>query len=195
MNTATASYPAVGRQASPPAATAPELLRRAEQALNAGRLDEAAALYRQLLAANVAPGLQLFRLGLIANRRKDFDAAWELHYRALAADPELAAKVTPPTVPHHRVIGRPRYDTEEVRVCPVCGSAGQAPLMVVNCLPFNHYHPSFGPLPYRLPLGLSCRAPDIAPEPISRDELPPSAPLATTGPTISGPGTRGSFRN
>ena len=146
MTTWTASYPDAGPPAKLPAATAPLLLRRAEQALNADRLEEAAALYRQLLAANVSPGFQLFRLGVIANRQKDFDAAWELHHRALAADPELAAKLTPPTVPHHRIISRPRYDTEEVRLCPVCGSTGQAPLMVVNCLPVNHYHPCFDPV-------------------------------------------------
>ena len=31
-------------------------------------------------------------------------------------------------------------------LCPVCGGAEQAPLLVVNLLAFGHYHPSFDPV-------------------------------------------------
>src|SRR5262249_40147730 len=76
----------------------------------------------------------------------DFDGAWELHRQAIAVDPALAAKVTPPEVPHHHVVCRPDYDTEPVALCPVCAGGDQAPLMVVNCLPFGPYPPSVQPV-------------------------------------------------
>jgi SAM-dependent methyltransferase len=123
-----------------------QLFDRAEQAFAAGRHAEAAPLYRQLLAAQFLPGVQLYRLGMIANRDKDFDAAWQLHRQALEVSPLLASHITHPSSPHHDIVCRPRYDTEDVAHCPVCGSAEQTPLMVVNCLTFNHYHPSFDPV-------------------------------------------------
>ncbi len=132
----------LGKSASGPQ----ELFERAERVFAVGRLAEAVPLYRQLLADRFLPGVQLYRLGMIANRNKDWDDAWQLHRQSLEANPLLASHITPPSVSHHRIVCRPRYDTEDVPYCPVCGSAEQAPLMVVNCLPFNSYHPAFDPI-------------------------------------------------
>ena len=70
-------------------AEAEQLFRRAEAALAAGRHGEAGPLYRRLLEAGHLPGVQLFRLGTLANVHRDFRGAWELHRRALAIDPHL----------------------------------------------------------------------------------------------------------
>ena len=134
--------PLMGMSASGPQ----QLFERAEQAFAAGRNAEAAPLYRQLLAALFLPGVQLYRLGMIANRDKDFDAAWRLHRQALEVDPLLASHIAHPSSPHHHIVCRPRYETEDVGRCPVCDGVQQTPLMVVNCLPFNHYHAAFDPV-------------------------------------------------
>jgi hypothetical protein len=140
------SRPSAGPLTGMSAGGPQQLLERAEQAFAAGRHAEAAPLYRQLLAAQILPGVQLYRLGMIANRDKDFDAAWRLHRQALEVDPLLAAHITHPSSPHHHTVCRPRYETEDIPHCPICASAEQTPLMVVNCLPSKHYHPSFDPL-------------------------------------------------
>jgi 2-polyprenyl-3-methyl-5-hydroxy-6-metoxy-1,4-benzoquinol methylase len=122
------------------------LFQRAEKAWQAGNHTEAATLYRPLLHAGFQPGLILHRLATIANAQGDFAGAWELHLQAIAVDPALAAKLTAPDSPHHGVLCRQEYDLENVPACPVCGSTEQAPMMVVNCLAFNHYHPSIHPI-------------------------------------------------
>jgi tetratricopeptide (TPR) repeat protein/2-polyprenyl-3-methyl-5-hydroxy-6-metoxy-1,4-benzoquinol methylase len=123
-----------------------ELFNRAEKAYQTGNLQEATPLYRSLLHAGFQPGVMLHRLALVSNVQGDFGAAWELHLQALAVDAALAAKITPPEAPHHHIICRTSYALEEVPQCPVCGSTEQAAMMVVNCLPFNHYHPSIHPI-------------------------------------------------
>jgi tetratricopeptide (TPR) repeat protein len=136
-----------GRAVDPLAApVANELLQRAEKAFQAGRFDDAAPLYRCLLHARFQPGVMLYRLAMIANGQGDFASAWDLHLQAVAVDAALAARITPPESPHHGVVCRPQYDLEEVAACPVCGGTAQAPMMVVNCLPFSHYHPSIHPV-------------------------------------------------
>lgn len=119
---------------------------QAEEAFRQRRFDEAAVTYRQLLAANVSPAVMLWRLGAVANAQGDCERAWELHHKALVADPRLAATITPNDYPHHGVVCQPRYDTEDVPLCPVCGGAEQKPLMVVSCLDARVYHPSFSPI-------------------------------------------------
>jgi SAM-dependent methyltransferase len=123
-----------------------KLFQHAEKALGAGKLDEAATLYQQLLQANMAPGLMLYRLGMIANSRKDYHAAWDLHCRAIAADPALAARITPRRFVHHNHVCRPSYDTEEGPHCPVCQGGKQEPMMVVSYLSWSVYHPAFHPV-------------------------------------------------
>jgi tetratricopeptide (TPR) repeat protein/SAM-dependent methyltransferase len=136
-----------GRPGNPiPRELADELFRRAEKAFESGSHGDAAAIYRPLLHAGYLPGLVHYRLAMIANHRGDFAAAWELHLQALALDPGLAAKVTPPERLHHGVVCRLVYDTVPVECCPVCGSRTFTPMMVINCLPFNHYHPSIHPV-------------------------------------------------
>jgi SAM-dependent methyltransferase len=83
---------------------------------------------------------------MIANNQGDYTTAWDLHCQAIAIDQGLAAKLTPAEAPHHHVICRPAYDLEEVPACPVCGGNQQTPMMVVNCLAFNYYHPSIHPV-------------------------------------------------
>lgn len=138
--------PAAGYPMEVPPSGPQQLFERAEHAFAAGRHAEAASLSRQLIAAQFLPGVQLYRLAMITNRDKDFDAAWRLHRQALEVDPLLASHITHPSSPHHHIVCRPRYETEEVARCPVCDRGEQTPLMVVNCLPFNHYHPSIDPV-------------------------------------------------
>jgi tetratricopeptide (TPR) repeat protein/SAM-dependent methyltransferase len=136
-----------GRPGEPlPPAVANELFQRAEKAFQASNYGEAAALYRPLLHANHLPGVMLCRLAMIANNQGDYATAWDLHQQALAVDPALAAKLTAAESPHHHVVCRPAYDLEEVPLCPVCGGNQQTPMMVVNCLTLNHYHPSIHPV-------------------------------------------------
>jgi SAM-dependent methyltransferase len=123
-----------------------KLFRRAEKAFRADRLDEAAPLYDRLLRADVWPGVQLYRLAMIANRRCEFGAAWRLHRQAVVTDPALAAKITPPDAAHHDVLCGGPYASEDVPCCPVCGGAAQEPVQVVNCLPLAGYHPAFDPV-------------------------------------------------
>jgi SAM-dependent methyltransferase len=146
MNSASGASPAEGQGAGPAGAEAEQLFRRAETALAAGRHGEAGPLYRRLLEAGYLPGVQLFRLGMLANARRDFEGAWELHRRALAIDPALASRVTRASCRHQGVVCRGPYDTEDVPLCPVCGGDQQGPRMVVNLLPFEHYHASFDPV-------------------------------------------------
>ncbi len=129
-----------------PPALAEELFQRAEKAFQANNWTDAPALYRSLLHAGYQPGLMIERLALVANAQGDYAGAWELHQQALAVDPALAARVAPPDSPHRGVMCRQVYDVEEVPACPVCGSRGQAPVMVVNLLAFTHYHPSIHPV-------------------------------------------------
>ncbi len=71
-------------------ATAPagaELLKRALELHRADRLDEAAAIYRQLLAENPAHADASHLLGLVHFRNKDFDSAIRLIGDAIARDP------------------------------------------------------------------------------------------------------------
>jgi tetratricopeptide (TPR) repeat protein/2-polyprenyl-3-methyl-5-hydroxy-6-metoxy-1,4-benzoquinol methylase len=123
-----------------------ELLERAEKAFRSRNWQDAAAIYRPLLHGNFLPGLMLCRLAAIANAQGDFAAAWELHLKAIAMDPALAQRIEPPDSSHRHVICRQHYDLEEVRFCPVCEGSQQAPMMVINCLPFNHYHPAIHPV-------------------------------------------------
>ena len=83
-----------------------QLFERAEKAFAAGRQDEAVPLYTQLLTSHFLPGVQCYRLAMIANREKDFDAAWSVHHKALELDPGLAAHITPSGSPHHHVVCR-----------------------------------------------------------------------------------------
>jgi tetratricopeptide (TPR) repeat protein/SAM-dependent methyltransferase len=129
-----------------PSDIATELLARADKAFQAASFDEAVPLYRSLLHANFLPGLMLYRLALISNVQGHHNTAWELHVQAVAIDPALAGKITPVDSPHHAIVCRPQYALEEVALCPVCGGIAQKPIMVVNCLPFNHYHPVFHPV-------------------------------------------------
>ena len=133
-----------GDPIAPPLAQ--ELLKRADKAFQEGNLDDAAPLYRPLLHANYLPGVMLHRLAMVANAQGDCAGSWDLHLQSIVVDAALAAKITPPESPHHHMILRPRYDTEAVPLCPVCGGTEQAPMMVVNCLPFSHYHPSIHPI-------------------------------------------------
>lgn len=130
------------RAALPPG----ERLRAAELAFKEGRLDEAGASYRDLLAEGHLPGLMLCRLGMIADRRGDFARAWELHRRAIDIDPRLSARITPDSYRHHGVCCRPSYELEEVPTCPACGSVGQEPIRVVNGLLMNCYHEAIDPI-------------------------------------------------
>src|SRR6185437_9615196 len=123
-----------------------QLFDRAEKAFAARRYAEAVPLYRQLLTSQFLPGVQCYRLAMIANRDKDFEAAWRLHHEALELDPRLSAHITPAGSPHHHVVCRTHYETEDVDRCPLCQSVDQTPMMVVNCLPFSHYHASFDPI-------------------------------------------------
>lgn len=125
---------------------AQQVFDRAEKAFVAGRHAEAAPLYRQLLRAQILPGVQCYRLAMIANRDKDFDTAWELHHQALQLDPRLAERITTPKSPHHHIVCRPHYESEVVDHCPLCQSGEQTPLMVVNCLTFIPYRPAFDPV-------------------------------------------------
>jgi SAM-dependent methyltransferase len=123
-----------------------DLAQQAEAAFNADRFDEAANLYRLLLASQFSPGVMLWRLGAIANIQGDFDKAWELFHQAIRVDPRLAAAITPPEVVHHHLACRTHFDTEAVDACPVCGSSDQQPMMVVCCLDWDVYHPAFSPV-------------------------------------------------
>jgi 2-polyprenyl-3-methyl-5-hydroxy-6-metoxy-1,4-benzoquinol methylase len=125
---------------------AEERFRQAEKAFNEGRHDEAAFLYRQLLEARVTPGVMLFRLGMISNSKKDHAGAWDLRQRAVALDPQLPSRITPPSFAHRQTTLRAQYDTEEVANCPVCGSQEQHPLAVVSLLLAPVYHPAFHPV-------------------------------------------------
>jgi glycosyltransferase involved in cell wall biosynthesis/SAM-dependent methyltransferase len=136
-----------GRPADPlPPDVAAELFRRAERSFQAGHHADAAVLYRPLLHAGVRPGVVLYRLAMIANSQGDYAAAWDMHRRALLTDPALAAQITPADCPHHHIVCHRPFDEEAVPRCPVCGSTEQNPMMVVNCLPFTHYHPSINPV-------------------------------------------------
>ena len=123
-----------------------ELLQQAERALQANNYAEAETAYRRLLDANLSSGYVLYRLGLLVNARGDYEAAWELHRRAVVVEPTLSKLITPPKAPHHGVTIRPSYDVENVTACPVCTGREQRPMMVVNLLPFASYHPDFDPV-------------------------------------------------
>ncbi|HET7097975.1 MAG TPA: tetratricopeptide repeat protein, partial [Casimicrobiaceae bacterium] len=72
-------------------ATAPagaELLKKALELHRADRLDEAAAIYRKLLAENPAHADASHLLGLVHFQNKDFDSAIRLIGDAIARDPE-----------------------------------------------------------------------------------------------------------
>ncbi len=136
-----------GRQHEPiDSQLAEKLFALADDALHAGKHDDAAARFRPLLHANYRAGLVLFKLATIANHQGDFQGAWELHRQAVAVDPSLAAKIAPPDSAHRNYLCRATYDIVPVDRCPVCGNADQAPMMVVNCLPFPHCHPSIDPV-------------------------------------------------
>jgi glycosyltransferase involved in cell wall biosynthesis/SAM-dependent methyltransferase len=124
---------------------ASDLRREAEVALDAGDLAAAEARFERLAALGLQAGPALWRLGVIANRRGDFARAWERHRQALAADPNLAEKISPPGAPHRTLVAQ-TYDVEEVMACPVCGGAAHEPMMVVNCLASNHHHASIDPI-------------------------------------------------
>ena len=136
----------VGASPSAPAPDVKELFKRAESAFRAGDYATADALYRQLYANQVSPGLMLWRLAAIANSRGELDQAWGLYHQAVAVDPKLATAVTPADFPHHNLVCRPHYDTEEVPLCPVCGSPDQQPLMVVGYLDWSLCHAAFPPV-------------------------------------------------
>ena len=136
-----------GRAVDPlPPAVAQELYQRAEKALEAGRHADAAVDYRSLLHAGFLPGVMRYRLAQVAGRQGDHATAWNLHQQALAVDPALAARITPPACPHHGMVCDRAYATEEVPLCPVCGGASQEPLRVVNCLTHAHLPPSLHPI-------------------------------------------------
>lgn len=118
----------------------------AEAALRDGRVDEAEAAYRALLAEDLLPGVPHFRLGQMANRKRDFDAASWHHRRSIELDPALASKITPAEYAHHSSVCPPKYDVEEVVACPVCSSTAREPVMVVNCMLLNSYHPVIDPI-------------------------------------------------
>ena len=65
-----------------------DLLKRALELHRAGRLDEAAAIYRQLLADNPAHADASHLLGLVCFRNRDFDSAIRLIRDAIGRDAE-----------------------------------------------------------------------------------------------------------
>jgi tetratricopeptide (TPR) repeat protein len=125
---------------------AEEQFQRAEQAFHADRRGEARAIYQQLLRIRACPGVMLVRLGMLANRDRDYESAWQLHRQAVAADPRLAARVTPPGSAHHELVLAESYEEEATPACPVCGNAEQSPEQVVNLLLGADYHPALPPV-------------------------------------------------
>ena len=138
-----------GEPVGPSTSTKPdpsESLRQADRAFQRGSYDEAAEIYRQLLAEELAPGLMQWRLGAVANARGEFDQAWDLYHRAVATDPRIASKLTPAEFAHHNLVCRSSYDTDDVLLCPVCGSSDQTPIAVVGYLEWNVCHGAFPPV-------------------------------------------------
>ncbi len=70
------------------------LLRHALDHQLAGRLDEAAALYRDVLAVNDEEPNALYLLGVIETERRNFAAAVELIERAVAVEPDFPEALT-----------------------------------------------------------------------------------------------------
>ncbi len=128
-----------------PASNAQERFQLAENAFQAGSYEQAVAIYRQLHAEGVSPGLMLWRMAAVANARGEFDQAWELYHQAVAVDPKIAAAVTPAEFPHHNLVCRTHYAIEDVPLCPVCASSKQKPMMVVGYLEWSVCHAAFPP--------------------------------------------------
>jgi hypothetical protein len=103
------------------------LFAEAERAFTQGRHSEAAGLYERMLAAGLAPGLMLFRLGMIANSRGERDLAWRYHNRAVQEDPNLPSRVVPEGMAHRDLVLRREYQQEDVPVCPVCEAPSSRP--------------------------------------------------------------------
>ncbi len=124
----------------------PAQLETAEAAWQSGRFVEAERRFRALADRPSLRGLALYRLATIANHRGEFAEAWNLHRQALAADPRLAAKITPTEFRHHGVVVRPVFDVEPGGPCRVCGSAEAEPIAAVNGLALNSYHAAIDPV-------------------------------------------------
>jgi 2-polyprenyl-3-methyl-5-hydroxy-6-metoxy-1,4-benzoquinol methylase len=125
---------------------ADEIFARAERAFAKSDYATASPLYSSLLEKGVSPGLMLYRLAMIANYVEKYDTAYEFHCEAIKADPHLAHIITSQEFAHYNVLCRAKYDTEEIPFCPICGSAKQKPMMVVNSLPLAYYHPAYHPI-------------------------------------------------
>lgn len=125
---------------------AADTLTTAERLFQSERFDDAERLYRDMVDREQHAGTALWRMGMIANHRKEFDLAWERHRQAIVANPALAAIIGPPGAPHRDTICRETYDVDEVSACPLCDGTDQETLMVVNTLAFNHHHASIDPI-------------------------------------------------
>jgi tetratricopeptide (TPR) repeat protein len=77
--------------APPPSGAFGDLARRADEARAAGRLDEAAALYRQALAARPRWAEGLWALGTIAYEQDRFAECRDVFSRLAAVQPKMAA--------------------------------------------------------------------------------------------------------
>src|SRR5262249_29656177 len=104
MDRGTTIRPTPPRDATAAGDSVDDLFRRAERAFRREEFDRAIPLYRRLLEDGIAPGLMLYRLGMIANALGDHESAWDHHCLAVAVDPALASKITPPDYPHHRAV-------------------------------------------------------------------------------------------
>lgn len=67
-----------------------ELLERAAQACDAGRLDDAEGAFREALFHDGGEHRALFGLGLVALRRGDAQAAWDHAHHAIRVEPSFA---------------------------------------------------------------------------------------------------------
>ncbi|WP_197446545.1 methyltransferase domain-containing protein [Tautonia plasticadhaerens] len=132
--TGVGTAPAASLRAIPDPPGAAESLARADRELAAGRVEEAEAIYRELLDEGYLEGLMAYRLGTIADARGDFDEATRLHRLAVVADPGLAARVAPEGAPHRLAVTARAYRAEPAPACPVCGASDRETIRVVNCL-------------------------------------------------------------
>src|SRR6516165_1405797 len=84
------SRAAGARSVTAPSPSRAEILTQAREAFRLGQLDQAEALYRELLTAEPDDTMAYHMLGLVAHQREDLPAALALIGRAVATRPDFA---------------------------------------------------------------------------------------------------------
>ena len=124
-----------------------ELFHKADELMNADKLEQAAEIYIEL--KNTQKPLEAFcdyRLAAISNHTGDPLAAYDLYYSAFSARPDIASNLYGSDHPSRSYVFGGMKEEIETEACPLCGNADAVPKWCYPLPEASGYNSFFNPV-------------------------------------------------